>query len=57
MKEKILTKKDLITKYQKELDEMIIMDDFDAGKATSMRVIIEDLKCTICNEADKELDY
>tara|TARA_Y100000114_G_scaffold155785_1_gene180865 strand:- start:1966 stop:2139 length:174 start_codon:yes stop_codon:yes gene_type:complete len=57
MKEKILTKKDLITKYQKELDEMIIMDDFDAGKATSMRIIIEDLKGTICNEADKELDY
>tara|TARA_Y100001938_G_C7948118_1_gene357830 strand:+ start:238 stop:411 length:174 start_codon:yes stop_codon:yes gene_type:complete len=57
MTQKVFTKQDLINKYQKELDEMIIMDDFDAGKATSMRVIIEDLKGTICNEADKELDY
>ena len=57
MREKIFTKQNLITKYEKELDEMIIMDDFDAGKANAMRVIIEDLKGTICNEADKELDY
>ena len=57
MTQKVFTKQDLINKYQKELDEMIIMDDFDAGKATSMRVIIEDLKGTICNDADKELDY
>ena len=57
MTQKVFTKQDLINKYQKELDEMIIMDDFDAGKATSMRVIIEDLKGTICNEADKEFDY
>ena len=57
MKEKILTKQDLITKYQKELDKMIIMDDFDAGRANSMRLVIEDLRGTICNESDKELDY
>jgi hypothetical protein len=57
MTQKIFTKQDLINKYQKELDKMIIMDDFDAGKANSMRIIIEDLKGAICNEADKELDY
>ena len=39
MTQKVFTKQDLINKYQKELDEMIIMDDFDAGKATSMKPI------------------
>jgi|TARA_R110002074_G_C12332739_1_gene648015 hypothetical protein len=36
---------------------MIIMDDYDGGKANCMRTVIEDLKSSVCNEADKELDY
>tara|TARA_R100000008_G_C3583443_1_gene170313 strand:- start:427 stop:600 length:174 start_codon:yes stop_codon:yes gene_type:complete len=57
MSQQVVTKQDLINKYQKELDEMIIMDDFDAGRANSMRSVIEDLRGAVCNEADKELDY
>jgi hypothetical protein len=55
--EKVLTKRDLIMKYQKELDKMIVMDDYDAGKAHCMRVVIEDLKGSVCSEIEKELDY
>jgi|TARA_R110002124_G_scaffold60301_1_gene165406 hypothetical protein len=54
---RVLTKQDLITKYEKELNSMIIMDDYDGGKANCMRTVIEDLKSSVCNEADKELDY
>ena len=55
--QKVLTKQDLIIKYQKELDKMIIMDDYDAGRVHSMRMVIEDLKSAVCNENEKELDY
>ena len=44
-------------KHEKELNSMIIMDDYDGGKANCMRTVIEDLKSSVCNEADKELDY
>jgi hypothetical protein len=54
---RVLTKQDLIAKYEKELNDMIIMDDYDGGKANCMRTVIEDLKSAVCNEADKELDY
>jgi hypothetical protein len=53
----VLTKQDLIVKYEKELNSMIIMDDYDGGKANCMRTVIDDLKSAVCNEADKELDY
>lgn len=54
---RVLTKQDLIAKYEKELNDVIIMDDYDGGKANCMRTVIEDLKSAVCNEADKELDY
>jgi len=54
---KVMTKQQLIVKYQKESNKMIIMDDYDAGQADSLKMVIEDLKATVCNEADKELDY
>ena len=52
-----MTKQQLIVKYEKELNKMIIMDDYDAGQADSLKMVIEDLKGTVCNEAEKELDY
>tara|TARA_R100001377_G_C3110112_1_gene82238 strand:+ start:160 stop:345 length:186 start_codon:yes stop_codon:yes gene_type:complete len=55
--QRVLTKQDLISKYEKELNSMVIMDDYDGGKANCMRTVIEDLKSAVCNEADKELDY
>jgi len=54
---KTMTKQQLIVKYEKELNKMIIMDDYDAGQADSLKMVIEDLKGTVCNEAEKELDY
>ena len=55
--QKVPTKQDLIIKYQKELDKMIIMDDYDAGRVHAMRMVIEDLKSAVCSENEKELDY
>ena len=52
-----LTKQDLITMYEKKLNDMVVMDDYDGGQAESLRQVIEDLRSAICNEADKELDY
>ena len=54
---KVLTKQDLITMYEKKLNDMVVMDDYDGGQAESLRQVIEDLRSAICNEADKELDY
>ena len=34
----------LIAKYEKQYDEMIVMDDYDGGQRESLRVVIEDLK-------------
>ena len=34
----------LITKYEKQYEEMIVMDDYDGGQKESLRVIIEELK-------------
>jgi len=34
----------LIAKYEKQHDEMIVMDDYDGGQREAMRVVIEDLK-------------
>jgi hypothetical protein len=34
----------LIGKYEKQYDEMIVMDDYDGGRKESLRVVIEDLK-------------
>ena len=55
--QKVLTKQDLITMYEKKLNDMVVMDDYDGGQAESLRQVIEDLRSAICNEADKELDY
>tara|TARA_Y100000004_G_C8798540_1_gene362363 strand:- start:261 stop:437 length:177 start_codon:yes stop_codon:yes gene_type:complete len=55
--EKVLTKQQLITMYEKKLKDMIIMDDYDGGQAEMLRTVIEDLRSTVKNEAEKELDY
>jgi len=34
----------LIAKYEKQYNEMIVMDDYDGGQKESLRVVIEDLK-------------
>ena len=34
----------LIAKYEKQYDEMIVMDDYDGGQKESLRMVIEDLK-------------
>ena len=39
--------KRLLSKYEKQYKEMIVMDDYDGGQKESLRVIIEDLKATI----------
>jgi len=36
----------LIAKYEKQYDEMIVMDDYDGGQKESLRVVIQDLKRT-----------
>ena len=45
---------ELVNKMQ---DNMIIMDDYDAGRVHAMRMVIEDLKSAVCSENEKELDY
>ena len=37
---KVMTKQQLIVKYQKELNKMIIMDDYDAGQADSLKIFL-----------------
>ena len=39
--------RELLSKYEKQYEEMIVMDDYDGGQKESLRVIIEDLKSTI----------
>ena len=34
----------LLAKYQKEYDSIIVMDDYDAGRKESLRMVIEDLQ-------------
>ena len=34
----------LIAKYEKQYNEMIVMDDYDGGQKESLRVVIQDLK-------------
>ena len=34
----------LIAKYEKQYQEMIVMDDYDGGQKESLRIVIEDLK-------------
>lgn len=36
----------LIAKYEKEYQDMIVMDDYDGGQKESLRMVIEDLKKT-----------
>ena len=35
---------DLLIKYETMLDDLIVMDDYDGGKAEMLRTIIRDLK-------------
>ena len=37
-------RKDLLTKYEAMLEALIVMDDYDGGKAEMLRTVIEDLK-------------
>ena len=36
----------LIAKYEKQYNEMIVMDDYDGGQKESLRIVIQDLKKT-----------
>jgi hypothetical protein len=36
--------KKTILKYEKELDDLIVMDDYDGGKASKLREVIGDLR-------------
>jgi len=33
-----------IEKYQEQLKEMVIMDDYDGGEANQLRMVIDDLR-------------
>ena len=55
--QKVLTKQQLINLYEKKLDSMIIMDDYDGGQAEMLRSVIEDLRSSVETEAERELDY
>ena len=33
----------LLAKYEKEYESIIVMDDYDAGRKESLRIVIEDL--------------
>jgi hypothetical protein len=35
---------DLVLQYEDKLKKMIVMDDYDGGKAEQLRVVIKDLK-------------
>jgi len=37
-------RKDLLTKYEAMLADLIVMDDYDGGKAEMLRAVINDLK-------------
>jgi|TARA_R110000765_G_scaffold373823_1_gene464301 hypothetical protein len=34
----------LLAKYEKEYENMIVMDDYDGGRKECLRVVIEDLR-------------
>ena len=37
-------KKELLTQYEAMLEALIVMDDYDGGKAEMLRTVIKDLK-------------
>ena len=43
----------LIEKYEAELANLIVMDDYDGGKAETLRIVIEDLKKTNREQDEK----
>ena len=49
MKDRVLK---LIKKYETEMNETVVMDDYDGGKAAAMLTVIEELK-KIVNEGKK----
>ena len=55
--QKVVTKQQLITLYEKKLDSMIIMDDYDGGQAEMLRSVLEDLRSSVETDAKRELDY
>tara|TARA_Y100001938_G_scaffold107747_2_gene147185 strand:- start:12145 stop:12330 length:186 start_codon:yes stop_codon:yes gene_type:complete len=46
----------LIKKYEQELKNLIVMDDYDGGKAQAYREVIEDLKKFKGSSSDEEKD-
>jgi len=44
----------LIKKYEQELKNLIVMDDYDGGKAQAYREVIEDLKKFKGSSSDEE---
>jgi len=37
----------LLGKYKQELNEMVVMDDYDGGQAAQLRIVISDLEHAI----------
>jgi len=52
-----MDKHELIHIYEKKLQDMVVMDDYDGGQAQMLREVIEDLKGSVENESQKPLDY
>jgi hypothetical protein len=44
----------LIKKYEQELKNLIVMDDYDGGKAQAYREVIDDLKKFKGSSSDEE---
>jgi hypothetical protein len=42
-----------ILKYEKELDDLIVMDDYDGGKASKLREVISDLRKLVTTKFSK----
>ena len=47
-------KEKLIKKYEEELKNLIVMDDYDGGKAQAYREVISDLKKFKGSSSDEE---
>lgn len=54
---KVITKQQLIQKYEKELETFVVMDDYDAGVKHTLKNVLHDLRSTLNSAHEKELDY
>jgi len=44
MEKSIKKVKDLLNKYEKKLDKLIVMDDYDGGQRNILDLVVDDLK-------------